>query len=749
MVDLINPYKPKVEPTGTGLINPYAKDETEDNNDALIPSIADGINSDMYDRFDTMEEGYNHYEELIFNEDAALPNGVTAQELVDQGKDPTRSLYQFIYTDPNTNKKETILFPDRNLFGFGSKPTVGFSQKLRGGVQESVGDAMEFAAAASDKYFGTDIQEDVKDATFSIDTPGFTDSLIADGIPALGAALAPGSLAFKAAGWTLKGVKNVSKVGNFVINAVKSTSAALAGDAAATLTVGTEEGNFLFGEDSFFKDVADLGDTEADKLLEQRLNAFTEGLMAGGVLSTFGKLGKTGLVLTDDLIIAPFIRLMRGESGVEKAVYEQLSRELANFNTAVDENTLRAARLELAEIVRANKDILIADFSELSKNKTLTLTPQSTDTVSAMQRGGMDPAIVGNAQKIRAGEINSGGGEGIKRKLDAPANAVREGLEMEKAQLADGVNEFDVLQNSSQGFVDIAKDQVDEAAGGLAAARTEFENAATKSLQSMEGDLGFVDALSRLETATGTEIVAPKTGAFKDIVNSLEDSYALMVNEKNNLYGAVRGGDVDPDSIYELFSRMPEEDITAAARNFAKSDPVATFLEGLRAQKVPDEVTDAKGNVKTVNRPETPDEIEERFKAWISDNTDFGFFYTKIRPELSQLASSAYDSKAPLLGRYYRDLIKFIDQDMLKYVEDSDPDLAETATAAKDYYMKTYAPIWRDNDSMQQFSNIYDSTLGRTPANAIESTISRTEPFRPGFNAKAEEFTRCYCKFYK
>ncbi len=721
-------------PEGTNRFEQFGEDTSS--SDELIPSISEGINSDMYDKFDTMEEGYNHYEELIFNEDAALPNGVTAQELVDQGKDPTRSMYQFLYTDPNTNKKETILFPDRNLFGFGSKPTVGFSQKLRGGVQESLGDAMEFGAAASDKFFGTDIQEDVKDATFSIDTPGIGDSLIADGIPALGAALAPGTLAFKVAGWTLKGVKTVSKAGNFVINAVKSTSAALTGEAAATLTVGTEEGNFLFGEESFFNNVAELGDTEADKLLEQRLNAFAEGLMAGGVLSTGLKLGKTGVTLSNDIMIAPFVRMLRGEAGVEGAVYKQLSRELAGLDTTVDENTLRASVARLTEIVRENKDILIADFSDLSKNKTLTL-----DTVSAMQKGDMDPALIGNAQKIRAGEINSGGGEGIKQQLDAPANAVREGLEIEKAQLADGVNEFDVLQNSSQGFVDVAKDQVDEAAGGLAAARTEFENAATKSLQSMEGDLGFVDALTRLETATGTEIVAPKTGAFKDIVNSLEDSYALMVNEKNNLYGAVRGGEVDPDSIYELFSRMPEEDITAASRNFAKSDPVATFLEGLRAQKVPDEVTDAKGNVKTVNRPETPGEIEERFKAWISDNTDFGFFYTKIRPELSQLASSAYDSKAPLLGRYYRDLIKFIDQDMLKHVEDSDPDLAASAIAAKENYKK-FAGIWRQDDALETFADSYDRTLGRTPAGAIDSTITRTEPFRAGFDVKAEDITR-------
>ena len=710
--------------------------EDKDKDDELIPSL--DINASMYDRFETMEEGEEYYNELIFSDDVALPNGQTAQDIIDGGGDPTQGQYRFVYTDPNTGKRETILTPDRNMFGFGSKPTVGFQQTLQAGTEEAVGDAVEFGAALSDKYLGTEFLPTVKEATVDVDTPSFGDALIADGIPALTAALAPGTLAYKGVGYAVKGLENASRLGKWVASAVKSTAAAITGEAAATATVGTDEGNFIFGEDSFFKNVAELGDTEADQLIEHRLNTFTEGLIAGGVLSTGLKLGKTGVSLTNDLMIAPFIRLFTGESGVEKAVYEQLSRELAKLDTTVDEGALREARLRITEIIRENKDILIADFSNLAENKVLNL-----DTVSALSKGVDDPSIIGNAEKIRAGEINSGGGEIIKERLDAPANAVREGLEIEKAQLADGADEFSVLQDSSQGFVDIAKSQVDESAGGLAAARTEFENAATSSLKGMEDDLGFIGALERLETATGTEIVAPKTGAFKEIVTGLEDSYALMVNQKNNLYGAIRGGEVDADSIYDIFIRMPEEDITAAARNFSKSDPVASFLEQLKAQKVPEEITDAKGNVKTVNRLETPDEIEARFKDWISQNTDFGFFYTRIRPELSQLASDAFNKPGGSgLGRYYRQMIKFIDEDMVKHVEDTDPDLAVAATEAKDYYMKTFAPIWRDNDSMQQFSNIYDSTLGRTPANAIESTVNRTEPFRPGFDAKAEEFTK-------
>ena len=731
MVDIVNPYKPKVVPSGTSIINPYKK---EDKDDELIPSL--DINADMYDRFETMEEGEDYYNELIFSDDVALPNGQTAQEIVDEGGDPTQGQYRFVYTDPNTGKRERVLTPDRNMFGFGSKPTVGFQQKLQEGTEESVGDAVEFGAALSDKYLGTEFLPSVKEQTVDVDTPSFGDALIADGIPALTAALAPGTLAYKGVGYAVKGLENASRIGKWVASAAKSTAAAITGEAAATATVGTDEGNFIFGEDSFFKNVAELGDTEADQLIEQRLNTFTEGLIAGGVLSTFGKLGKTGITLTNDLMIAPFVRMFTGESGVEKAVYEQLSRELAKLDTTVDEGALREARLRITEIIRENKDILIADFSNLAESKVLNL-----DTVSALSKGVDDPSIVGNAERIRAGEINSGGGEVIKESLDAPANAVREGLEIEKSQLALGSDESKVLRDSSQGFVDIAKSQVDESAGGLAAARTEFENAATSSLKGMEDDLGFIGALERLEAATGTEIVAPKTGAFKDIVNSLEDSYALMVNEKNNLYGAVRGGDVDPDAIYEEFSKMPEEDITAAARNFSKSDPVASFLEQLKAQKVPEEITDAKGNVKTVNRLETPDEIEARFKDWISQNTDFGFFYTKIRPELSQLASSAYDSKVPLLGRYYRNLIKFIDEDMLKYVEESDPDLAASAIAAKKNYKK-FAGIWRQDDALETFADSYDRTLGRTPAGAIDSTVNRTEPFRAGFDVKAEDITR-------
>ena len=742
MADIINPYAvtddDDLENSG-GIINPYAKPKAtpEVIKDELIPTIT--IDPQMYDNFETMDQANRYFREILDDPDVATPNGLTAADIVAEGNDPTRPEYIFYYTNPNTNRRQKVLTPDRNRFGFGSKPTVGVGQVLRGGIAESVSDAAEFGGAVSDKYFGTDVQETIAAGGERIDTPQLTDALIADGLPALGAGLTPAGMAFRGTQILAKLTSNAPKIVQWAVTAVRSTLAAVAGETAATGTVGTDEGNFIFSEDGFFNNMAEMGDTEADALLEQRLNTFTEGLIAGGVLGTGLKLTGTVLRLGNDTLIAPFLRMARGKEGLEQAVYEQLSRELARLDTTVDEGTLRKARIRLAEIVKENKDLLIADFANLEEVKKITL-----DTVGALGRSdAVDSRTLANAQKVRAGEINSGGGEIIKDAVDRPSIEVQGGLAQETDMLLDGATPNAVMQDASDVAVDVARTQVDEAAGGVAAARKTFETSAAETVTTLKGDPGFTELLARLEKVTGTEIVDPKTAAFSDIVRGLEDSLALMVNEKNAKYAPITGGAVDADSILELFMRMPEEDITAAARNFSRTDPVSSFLEQLKAQKVPEEITDAKGNVKTVNRDETPEEIEVRFKDWVAANTDFGFFYNRIRPELSQLASDAYNKPGGAnLGRYYRSLVKFIDEDMVKFVGKSDPELEDLATEAQRYYKEQFAPIWRDNDAMEQFSVIYASTLGRTPANNLASTVTRSEPFRPGFDAQAESFTR-------
>lgn len=739
MADLVNPFT-KPTPSG-GLINPFAKPKENKKTDALLPTI--NISETMYDDLETMEEAEARYNEIIRSPDVQTTFGATAEELEAEGENPAAGWIRYIYTDPNTGERNIVLEPDRNMFGFGSKPTVGFSQMLGRGIEESVGDAVEFGAAVSDKYFGTDVQKDVQDQTYGIKTDTFTGALVADGLPALGAAFIPGSAVYKGTKAVSEGLKNAPKIVQFFGNMLRGTAMAIPGEIAATATVGTEEGNFLFGDDSIFKGMAELGDTEADQLLEQRLNAFTEALVAGGVLSTGMRLAGGATKLTKDLIVSPLIvAISPGDAALEKAVYQEVARRLTNIGPTATDDEVAAAIAEATEIIRENKEVMVTDFRKLAEDRTLNIeqsqTPIKRDTVSALTAGldsNVDEAAIANAQGVRAGVVSSGEGGKILETMNAPVKKAIKGVEAERATLAEGASEKEVLTGAAQGFTEIGRNQLDSAVGGFSNAREAFEASAQNSLEGVQDDLGFIQAIERLETSVGTDIVEPKTAAFTDIVQALEDNYAQMVTTKNQLYAAVRGGEIDAAQVYKLFSRMPAEDVSKASLAFSKND---NFLAQIQPRRIQ---VEEEGEL--ITRLETEEEVMDRFEDWLTqNNADFGFFYTKIRPEFAKLASAAFDNNDPLLGGYYRDVVNFIDEDMLKHVENNNPELAEAAAEAKDYYKGTFARIWRDNDAMQQFSNIYDSTLGRTPADDLTSMVTRDEPFRPGFDAKAEDFTK-------
>ena len=198
MADIINPYAVKNEddPEKSTIVNPYSKPKVSTEADEeLIPSIT--IDPQMYDTFETMDQANTYFRAILDDPDVATPNGLTAAQIEADGKDPTRPEYIFYYTNPNTNRRQKVLTPDRNRFGFGSQPTVGVGQVLAGGIAESVSDVAEFGGAMSDKYFGTDVQETIAASGERIDTPQLTDALIADGLPALGAGLTPAGLAMR------------------------------------------------------------------------------------------------------------------------------------------------------------------------------------------------------------------------------------------------------------------------------------------------------------------------------------------------------------------------------------------------------------------------------------------------------------------------------------------------------------------------------------------------------------------------
>tara|TARA_Y100000015_G_scaffold17734_1_gene17092 strand:- start:4925 stop:8374 length:3450 start_codon:yes stop_codon:yes gene_type:complete len=745
------PWDPVDEDTtDTSTKMPWDEDETGGGTeDQLLPTIDVGLN--MYDNFETDEQGTafekasKYYQNLITrNPDGSFVNPDVS--VVNDSPSLMESSKVYIYTDPNTGDRNVINPPSRsafgNMFGFAGDddPTVSFGRKVVGGIAESAGDAAEFGAAVLDKTaenigirrgvpIDTNFTEKVQQNTFGLKTDDLGDSLIVDGLPALMTALVPGVGVYRGLQGVTNALKNAPKVIQLFGNLVRAAPAAITGEFFATTTVGTEDDTLLFGEGKVFGDIGNLtnlGEDEAARVINQRMNVFVEGMSLGGVLGTGFKIGKDVTTLGYDVLLSAYAATIGNNT--KKQVYLRLSEELANLGPDATPEQLARAREVVADIVRENKDVIVEDINNLGQNKTLTL-----DTVSALIKGNVDQTDAANAQRIRAGQINAPGGEQVKAQLDAPVNEVTNQLETQAQNLIGDSTNQQVLADSAEGLVNVARTQVDDIVQKNAEeVRQAYAQSVDEVVDAISDDLGL---LKRLEEASGTKIVDDKTAARVQIQEGLEQNYSFMVNQKNARYAEIQGGEVDVDAIYDLFSRMPGEEVTRASTAFSRND---NFLAQLQPQRVSEEI-----DGKTVTRLETPDEIKERFGAWIeSSGADFGFFYRKVRPEFAQLASAAFDDNNPLLGSYYRKILNFIDEDMVDFVEESSPELAEAAIEAKRYYKDEFAIIWRDDDKMQQFANIWDSTLGRTPANEQSSIVTGTERFRPGYTPKVEDLTR-------
>ena len=698
------------------------------------------VSTEMYDMFETdkestaFEKAQARYDELTArNEDGTLKNPDVS--VVNDSPSLMEGSKVYVYTDPNTGERNVINPPRKskfgNLFGFAGEdnPTVSIGQTLYGGFAESAGDTVETAAAIADKGaeklgVDTNLTETVQDNTFGIKTDTIGSSLIADGIPAMVGAIVPGTAVYKAGQGVTNALRNAPKIVQLLGNAVRAAPAAIVGESIATAGTGTEEDTWLFGEGKVFGDVSnlvDLGDDVAADVLNKRMNVFVEGMGLGGVAAAGLKVGKDAAVFGYDVLFSALASL-RGKN-IERKVYETISQELARLGPDATPEQLAEARQVIANIVEENKEIIVKDINNLDETRPIVL-----DTIGAILKSGVDTADAANLQQRRQGALLADETGQIKEAMDNPIVGVQDQLQTQADTLL--AEDPNALANAAEGFVDVARGQVDEALEAeAAAARKTFEDQSGKVVQAISDDLGLV---KRVNDASGTDIVIDKTAARSDIQDGLETAYTTMLLEKNGRYAAIKGGSVSPDQIFETFSQMTMDEITKAGRTFSRE--VGVFLREVQPRQVPD--IDDMGE--DIMRMETDDEIVDRISTWLeTNNADFGFFFNNVRPEFSKLKSAAFNAGDPLAAEYYNRILKFIDEDMVDHVAKENPELAEAALDAKEYFMKDFAPLWRDDDTLQEFAMVWDNTIGTTPTSMLETTVTRTEPKRGTFNAKA------------
>ena len=743
MADIVDPFKTRPELFSTPeeestIVDPLAPTPSEpvvDQADATPrDDLADDLGSQYWEGMD-FEDAIAEYKRI-----EALPNAE---------RESISGMLR--YTDTETGRSEFVPMPKPRMFQATGKaimqavqapfssevslrdaaetftnPKAGTSgtELFSMGVRESFDDGREMVAG----FMGNDEEvERLQREGANIDTEdSFIDSAIADGGPALAAAVVGD-----------KGLSKVLPALKFVPQIAKNAARTITDGIAAVSTIGTEEGNIILGEDAaipVWKGL-DLGDSASNQVVEQRINALVEGIgitsLASGLLRTAAD--ATSLVY--DMTLRPIASVVGPGSNKEKVIFQDISNRLASITEATTEQERFEIVQSIANTIEENKDVVIRSLDSSGND------PVKLDTMNALIRGIDDPAMQSEARKVIAG-MNTKAMPGFTQALDAPKQRldteIRDYLASVDAETPGA--QTAAMQGTADEFTAQANEYVGQAQQAATKAEAEYNQALEQVGTGIAEDLEFADRLKQLETVTGTDIVSAKDGKLREVMDGVRLGYEDLSNQKNMLYNAIEGGDIDPDALFDKLFDLNDDQISAAMSQVRRSSPIKNMLDIVNTKTVPD-IDPETGQ--EIMRAATDEERLQLFRDTLANQgADFGYIYNTIRPELSALASNLYSSNNPGAGKTVRELVRFIDEDMVTFVENSDPALAEAAREAKAFYKDTFAPIFGGEGVMADFAGLYTRTVGRTDATDLAAASQGREFDAAGFEQGAERIAK-------
>ena len=683
-----------------------------------------GYSTDMWDTFDDFGAAVSFYNNTVLTDPDVTP--------------PPLGVGYAIHNNPDTGEATFITPPSPRLLSGGAKSgtfdlaAVGFAAAAGNGL-ELVGAGLEYAGVDGATAFADRLVPGVNTGTSAMD------ALIVEGVPML---VAGGGIG----GAVYKGLKAAPQL-------LRASAALIAGEGTIASVSDNKAATIAIGDNAMFPMLrgVDLGDSEAETVIEARMNILLDGLMAGGVVSGAAsgllQLGK----LVNNLMVSPILdATYRVETAAERKMYEAIVDSIVGVDKDVlaDPNRLFEARDRIAEIVRENKDVVITRLNNVDEDYTITL-----DTMSAIERGiqeGADTsAMVAQVQGLRNAELQANSPltpQAVRRPMTAldteTSNLLREtGGETAKDQTV-------TMAGAADEFAQQGRDSVIEVSRLSQQAQDEYYRSANTLIADVANDMELSDEITRLANAVGTEIDTTRTASRNQIVDQIESGYQSLTRQKNDLYNAIQGGEVDVQALMDVLDDLPTEQLTQATQITRQSSPVRGLLSTAKRRTVTEE--DALGDM--ITRPETDEERIGRVNQYFEQNgIDFGFFYRKIRPEVSQLASDAFKT-SPTAGRNLRDIVSYIDGPMVNNVaKTGDADVAMAAQDALEFYSETYAPLFRDG-KLADYADLHSKTIGRTaegsslPINEVDyRTGTRsliTETMEEGSPAQIGQFKR-------
>lgn len=621
------------------------------------------------------------------------------------------------------------------------KTYVPIPDKLYGAVGNAGANLMELGAAGVDKLTGDEESSATKWVQQNVSKLDAGDSLGNQILMAggeVGVGMLTGTAVINALSKAKTALQVAETLGPVVTNSVGQLIKFVGAEAGMAGTVGSDTSTLFVGKNAMLPalETWQLPEdaTEADKVLKARANVLADALILAGPLTVVGK----GFGYTAGFMKGAFFDPIMGvlsESARERALVNSVLDRLASVGTkAENKEQLDEIKRELVEIIRENKEVVV-DMGE----RQITVKQDPMQAV----RGAMDlddefqSQVAIKAGETRGGVLASGEGTATQVATERPAREL--------------IKELDVRQGAGEQVTPSARGVIEEAeapvraAEDKASAALEAVTEAEKSLPVMiKNDPEMGATIVNLEKKAGMSIYEGPAQAVDDIVAGVRTAYQTMTAKKNELAEAIQGGPLSFEAVSGMFGKMNKDQKKEFINALPPDSPALKVFDQLKRQTV--EVVDDAGNpvmkpkldangmpvldkdgvaiTERQVREETDEELAARVDGFLQDNgIDFGYMYREVRPALAEAAEGSFDAgknASVFAGKKIRESVKYIDEDLLKWVENNGgEEAAQAAKAFKEFYVEDYAPFWRDGP-LAKIGDLYRQTVGRTSQEMAE-----------------------------
>jgi hypothetical protein len=639
-------------------------------------------------------------------------------------------------------KGKVVPMPNASLFGDHS-PGVG--EMLYGGVRNMVGNVAELGGAGIDwarEKFQTNVGSMFwfnKDGEFDPDWKNPEELAAMSDEDFQAASLFGGRTPFtEMAQKSIADVKPGDSIGNtllmegtsmmvpgvFAVKMINYTGKGskllkfLAFEGAATAGTSSDAGGLFLGENAMFKGAQDVfpmlkgvqaepGSPEFEKVLANRANILMEAMAIGKTLEKSVEGLTFGLRFMWSITGQPLSRIAR-----PSAKEDALARQILDSLTAVgtDPKTNEEARRRIIELVRENKDVYMDMNPELAKEIRYT-----ADTMTALEKAldagdipGAEQIII-KAQGIRKGVIQQGAPE-------TTVKMAQPGKELERLtkQTEEALGGETGIVGSSDAIAASGKAEVDAAVGAV----TNIEGQIAKIDEALAkvvtgGDAGIVSKVADLEKTVGFDITSGANKSADALRDNILKASKTMDDEKNRLFGLVKGGAVDIDGMISTLKSLQPGQLDIASSAFPGDAMLGKLLNEVKPKLVkPKGWTEGDSLVR-----ETEEQVSERVKKWATkNNLSFETLFTDVRISLSDSIGRMLQGSASEKGAA-QSLIKFkqwIDNDAIKFLEETGDDATvEAAQNALGYFKNTWAKYWDDGSVLTDVGRLRRETSAR------------------------------------